>query len=145
MEIIWHYTTIEKLESIMKDELLKVSEVERKFGLKPAVWFSKNDFWEPTATKMLSDGRCLSIDEQYELLGMIRIAIEFNKQLVSWGKYRYESKINPSFHKTMEESGIEKGGNPKDWFCSFNNIQIEKFLDIEQYDGRKWVSIVEAD
>ena len=55
MTLIWHYTSLQHGEKIFEEELLRVSEAERKFGLKPAIWFSKNPHWEPTATKNAMD------------------------------------------------------------------------------------------
>lgn len=143
MNIIWHYTLPLHLEKILKDQILKVSEAEKKFGIRPAIWFSKNQIWEPTASKMLSSGKWMSMEEQSKKFGLVRIGIEFNKNLISWGRYRYDAKINLSLYKTMQELGIEKGAKPTDWYCSFKNIASSEWVEIQEYISGNWVSILE--
>ena len=148
MTLIWHYTSLQHGEKIFEEELLRVSEAERKFGLKPALWFSLNSFWEPTATKMIMDEngqyRQMTLEEQYSELGMIRIGILFTKELTSWAKYKHASKINPILYNNMEEIGIEKGGNPLDWYCSFKDIPSKNWETVEQFDGDTWVNIIKS-
>jgi hypothetical protein len=146
MKIIWHYTTLSHAKRIVADKFLKVSKVEKSLGLKPAIWFSKNHIWEPTATKMVSDEygqvRELTIEEQREILGMIRFGIEFDKtKLISWRKYQYQSRIASRLYNAMEEAGIAKGAKSEDWYACFSNIRCDKWLKIEQYDGKQWTEV----
>ena len=144
MELIWHYTSLVHLEMIEKDQCLKVSNAEREFGFNPALWFSKNDFWEPTATKMKSNGNCLTINQQLETIGMIRIGVEFTDNMISWKKYKHFSKMPVQMYDSMAEIGIEKGGNPDDWFCLFSDLPSKYWKTIEEYDGKKWVDILDC-
>ena len=113
MKIIWHYTTLWAFKSIWADQEIKLSEIEKFWGWNPAVWFSKRSDWEPTATRMM---RCdktgkltlLTIQEQYEMLGMVRIGIEFKNDLVTWENYKFLSNIDPERHREMTERGIKK-------------------------------------
>ena len=142
MNLIWHYTSNFHLEKILKSQTLKVSEAERLYGLKPAVWFSKNSIWEPTATKMIFNGIkviLLTPEEQLSMIGMMRIAIEYNSSLISWAKYKYVSKIPISLYNDMEKAGKEKGAKPSDWYCSFKNIPSSQWKSIETYDGQNWL------
>lgn len=147
MEIIWHYTTITAADNINVEQIIKVSETERKFGLKPAVWFSKNPDWEPTATKLVGDNlgniRLMTKQEQFDNFGLCRIGIKFTDELISWAKYKHAGRIAPLKHEQMELDGINRGGNPKDWYASFNNIPAEKWITFDQFDGKKWLSIIQ--
>ncbi|MBK7311199.1 MAG: hypothetical protein IPI93_10500 [Sphingobacteriaceae bacterium] len=121
METIYHYTSLIHLEKILQDGYLKVSDADRKFGIKPAIWFSKNTNWEPTATKMVFNGSEmveLTQEEQQKTIGMVRFGIPFSNQLVSWRKYGHIGKIAPKLHAALEQIGIEKGARPGQWYCS---------------------------
>ena len=148
MTLIWHYTSLQHGEKIFEEELLRVSEAERKFGLKPAIWCSKNPHWEPTATKNVMDSngqiRSMTIEEQYEDFGMIRIGIKFTDELVTWAKYKHVSKIQPTLYANMESVGIKKGGKPTDWYCLFKNIPSKDWETVEQFDGKEWVNIIKS-
>lgn len=145
MNIIWHYTSCVHLEGIIKEQKLKISEADRRFGFKPAVWFSKNQIWEPTASKMVATegGQVvtLSPSEQLKTIGMVRIGIEHTNELVSWAKYKYVGKIPLPFYESMEQAGKEIGGSPSDWYCLFRNVESSKWITVEQYDGSDWMKI----
>ncbi len=144
--IIWHYTTKEKLTAILSDGKLKVSEAEKRLKLrKPALWFSANQVWEPTATKMIGDGlgntRQLTIQEQHEMVGLARIGINYSSGYITWAKYRHESGLNHSTLDSMEKVGIEKGGNPADWFATFKNVPEEKWVSVQVWNGTDWAEV----
>lgn len=145
MNIIWHYTSCIHLEGIINAQKLKVSEADRRFGFKPAVWFSKNQMWEPTASKMATteEGKIvtLSPSEQLKTIGMVRIGIEHTNELVSWAKYKHVGKIPLPFYERLEEVGKQKGGKPADWYCLFRNVESYKWVTVEQYVGSEWLKI----
>lgn len=145
MEIIFHYTNLNCVEQIVKDACLKISKADKMFGIKPAIWFSKNKRWEPTATKMAFNGTEiveLTEEEQLNAFGMIRFGIPFTTELISWRKYRHVGKINPLLHTSLERVGKEKGANPDDWYCSLKNIPLSTCVCIEQFDGTEWVNVI---
>jgi hypothetical protein len=44
-DLLWHYTTEERLDQIVESGWLNVSRAEKQMGLKkPAIWFSRNKF-----------------------------------------------------------------------------------------------------
>lgn len=146
METIYHYTSVVQLEKILHDGFLKVSETDRKYGIKPAIWFSKNTDWEPTATKKVFNGEKvvqLSKEEQLNSIGIARIGIPFSKHLISWRKYRHVGNIHANFHAILEQVGIEKGSRPSDWFCSLKNVPGREWVSVEYYDGSRWQKIME--
>jgi len=53
--LVWHYTLLTKLQMILNDGLIKPTDVMIDPREKPAVWFSSNQAWEPTATKNIRD------------------------------------------------------------------------------------------
>jgi len=145
METIYHYTSLIHLENIVQDGYLKTSGADKRFGIKPAIWFSKNTRWEPTATKMAFSGTeliDLTEEEQLNTIGMVRFGIPFTAELISWRKYRHVGKINPLLHTSLERIGKEKGANPDDWYWSLKNIPISICTCIEQFDGTDWQNMI---
>jgi hypothetical protein len=49
--VVWHYTTGEKLNLIISTRALRPTSAEIADGELPALWFSKEQIWEPTAQK----------------------------------------------------------------------------------------------
>jgi hypothetical protein len=147
MQTIWHYTSMEHAKRILKDQLLRVSWIERKWGWKPSIWFSRSTVWEPSATKMMrfkdtNEVRLLTDEEQFELIGMARFGIEFTDQLISWDAYKNVSGIPAREYREITKIAKEKGAHPSNWFCSFEDIPLSKCIAIEQFDGEEWFSII---
>lgn len=144
METVYHYTSSYHLEQILQDGRLKVSKADRNFGIRPAVWFSKNLKWEPTATKMIFDVtsfRTLTEEEQLNSLGMVRFAVALSTEFISWRRYRHIGKIDPQLHSSMEALGLECGSKPDDWYCLLRNVPLSECISMESFDGLDWQSI----
>jgi len=144
-QLIWHYTAKVHLENILQDGLLKVSEFEKQQRFKkPSLWFSANQEWEPTATKLAGDGlggiRSLTKEEMHELFGLARISVKYSElKFNTWAAYKHISGLATSWLDNMEKVGIEKGGNPKEWFVTFNSIPENEWVNVQIWDGDEWV------
>lgn len=143
MDLIWHYTTGQHLTPILGSGELRVSEWEKKNGVKPAaLWLSTNPIWEHTATKLVKQhGQIIEItkEEQHVNFGLIRFAIEFKKdQLCTWARYKHKSNTPSEVYKNMERQGIKQGANPLEWFASFKNIPLTECIIIEKWNGTTW-------
>jgi len=149
MELIYHYTSGQHLEKILDKGELIVSEWEKKNKVKPpALWLSLNPVWENTATKLIGDKygnvREMTKEEQHVNYGLIRFVLEFNKEtLCSWAKYKHKSNTPLKTYKQMEDTGIQLGANPKEWFASFKNIPLSKCICCEKYDGKEWQMLID--
>ncbi len=142
-EYVYHYTTEVCLNKIIEDGLLKVSLYEREQGDKhPSLWLSKDEVWEPTALESFEDeyGRKITITKefQYELAGLGRIAIKYSPEIHSWTTYRQESRLSSKILDALELTGIQQGAHPSNWFCSFNDIPIDRWVKVEVWDGLRW-------
>ena len=42
----------------------------------------------------------------------------------------------------MEQSGIEKGANPKEWYASFKNIPLSNCISCQKWNGKEWEAII---
>lgn len=142
-EYLYHYTSIVRLIQIINDNKLKVSNKEYSKS-DSALWFSKNQEWEPTATKitMNEQGQIVKMtkDEQHELIGLARIGIVKSPLLNTWAKYRHISKLPFEFLDMMEEVGIKQGAKVSDWFCFLNDLSLSNCEVIQIWDGRNWIA-----
>lgn len=148
-EKLYHYTTGVYLEAIMKEGVLGVSRYDKSIGAKhPAVWFSVNSIWEPTATKAtpgIIDIRFLTFEEQYQMFGCARITVAYSDEFITWAKYRHlcknDKKYPPHILDSMEATGYKKGSDPKHWYCSIKDIVKDKILNFEIWDGQGWAAV----
>lgn len=146
--VIWHYTSGSHLKMILESGELRVSDWERKEGVKPpALWLSLNPIWENTATKMVLAGgqyRWLTKEEQYLNFGLVRFPIPFQKNaLCSWAAYKHKSNTPLNVYWQLEKIGIERGANPSEWYASFKNIPLSECISCETWDGEKWNITIE--
>jgi len=145
MSVIYHYTSGAHLNKILETGKLIVSEWEKKNGVRPpALWLSLNPIWENTATKLVNDNgtvRRLTKSEQHDKFGLFRFVLGFNKsELCSWARYRHASNTPGNTYVAMENSGIELGSNPLEWYASFKDIPIVECISCEIWNGNKWIN-----
>jgi hypothetical protein len=148
MELIYHYTSEQHLSKILETGELTVSEWEKKNKVKPpALWLSLDSVWENTATKLINENgklRRLTKEEQHQKFGLIRFVLEFKKEnLCSWGKYKYKSNTSIQTYESMEQSGIEQGANPKEWYASFKNIPLSNCISCQKWNGKEWEAMID--
>lgn len=146
MRLIYHYTSGSHLPLILKSKKLMVSQTEKKMGLKPpALWLSLNPDWEATATKMIFENgmqRSLTKKEQYEMFGLVRFVLEFTEEtLCSWSKYQFKCNLPTQLYKAMQKIGVEKGGNPEEWYASFKDIPLTDCICYQEWNGKQWSTI----
>lgn len=148
MKKVYHYTTYKALKQILADNEIKVSETERKLKDKhPSAWFSANPFWEPTASKIMGTPmgqRQMNMEEQHRYFGCARISINYEKDLITWAKYRHVSGLPIEGLNIMEYEGEKKGAKRDDWFASFTGVKRDKWIDIEVWTGDKWIKFDES-
>lgn len=141
-QVKWHYTTLDRLQSIMEDGVIRFATELIHKKEKPAVWVSSNPFWEYTANKgILKNGiiRTATLEEMIHIAGgLARIQILDTLQVISWAKFKYVSGIPEWLYYRLQEIGYESGANPTEWFVSFKPITEEFWGKIEVNRGDKW-------
>tara|TARA_B100001540_G_C15442339_1_gene477237 strand:+ start:149 stop:643 length:495 start_codon:yes stop_codon:yes gene_type:complete len=145
--LVYHYTHLQAGASIIQDEFLKVSETESKKGLKPALWFSKNELYEPTALKNYTYKGIINsfktLQEQADVIGCARIGYYDNdNNLTSWKEYRNLSGLPRQDRRLIEKSYKKQGAKLSDWFCSFEDMSIDDMGFVEIWID-KWVEWTE--
>ena len=74
-ENIYHYTTGMKLRSIINSGCIKPTTAKIEPNEKPVAWFSTQDQWEPTATKVPIPGMAGQIKTAKSQSGLVRITV----------------------------------------------------------------------
>lgn len=139
----YHYTPEFRLPEIIDSGLIKLAtESVYASKEKACAWVSTHPQWEPTATKMVSDqsGNIirLTFKEQLEMFGCARIQVK-PRGYTHWGKIKHLAKMDLAQAKRMELAGIELGGNPKEWFGSFEPIEKENWIKAEVFKNGVWI------
>lgn len=142
----FHYTTVNRLNEIIESGHIKLAT--KSIGgrkEKPVAWVSTNEHWEATATKSVQDETGNMIQLTYEdhlkMFGCTRIEVE-EKDLMTWAKLRHKANMYPEFADAMEETGVELGGNPLEWYGSLTPISIDTWIRAEVFMEGGWTEYV---
>lgn len=129
----WHYTIALHVESIVADGLLHVTGLAIDPEERPALWFSKNQYWEPTACK----GGARTMRETARVGGgLVRFGVDASS-LVTWEEHKRSGGITPKTAAALEATGYAEGSHPRNWLVSYDPIDIGS-TRIEILNGHKW-------
>ena len=74
-EVIYHYTTGLKLKQIINSGCIRPTTAKIEPHEKPVAWFSTQDHWEPTCTKVPIPGMQGQIETAKDQDGLVRITV----------------------------------------------------------------------
>ena len=143
--ILWHYTFLPHLESILRDGLIKPATALVEPPERPIVWFSGNQFWERTVTKSMkfSDGRWIELDFK----GMVkhgvfpvRIGVLPETAPYDWLALRTISHMKPAMADGLVRVAEEVRADAQDWFGTFTPVAIAAWVELEVYRNDAWVT-----
>ena len=143
--VLYHYTVMEHFKKIVESEKIKRATKHLGPKEKPAVHLSSNPEWEMTVKKTplgLSDAVGL---RNHSHLIPVRIKIEAEAcNIIPWRVFKKRSGISAKMARFLEKRGKEMGADPKQWYCSFEDIPLGVCLSVEFWDG-EWCLIPEVD
>jgi hypothetical protein len=146
--LLWHYTTGEKSVAIVQDGLIKPTACRIDPRERPAVWFSTNQWREPTAGKTLQSGgklRALSMLETAAYgKGLVRFGVAGETAPVSWRQFRTLSGVSPETYRNLARAGKKHGADPHQWYASFESVGKDKWLAVEVFHDGKWMPVNDA-
>lgn len=142
MSNVHHYAPCVHLPRIYQSGVLRPSNAGAP-NEKPLLWFSANQRWEPTATKMIADASgkpvLLTFEQQLELLGCCRFSLPANdSRLLKWAEARRAAGMGYTVKRKLEEIGRKRGGNPLDWFAVAESIDVAS-LTFSVFENERWV------
>lgn len=155
-EFLYHYTIGSKIPLILNSGHLLPTRVgvNESSGEIPVLWFSSNQTWEPTATKMLMIGGRLVTPSVRELAAYVplfrfRLRGSFGGEtgMLPWPALCKVARIQRRTANAMVSAGREMGANPAQWWGTLKPIPLlGSELEIEECigfsaKGPKWGSV----
>src|SRR5689334_13095094 len=106
-DVAWHYTFGFFLNFILKDGALNTTNSFLPPTVRPCVWFSLNDEWEPTTEKTIrfEDGSLVEFSrhgDPAKMGGLVRIGVSRDRAPVTWERYKVESGERPRELRALE-------------------------------------------
>lgn len=147
--MLYHYTTGHNFVKIIQSHALLPMPLGNELeGEKVAVWFSSNDYWEPTAQKAIKN----TVMDEWHLLGMkgtaklggglfrFKVSRE-NSKIMGFNDFARTSNLPERFISGLKKEGRKQGGRYYQWFASYDPVASEDWLGIETWKDDKWVPI----
>ena len=140
----WHYTSLAKLESILREGRIRPSSWRRDGRLLVrAAWTSAAAIWEPTATatNVITDQWEVAVDELIagEMPPIARIGVA-TEGLLDWTEYLLRIGVADAHIWHLAECGYECGADPENWAVNPGPIPSSEWLRVEVWAGG-WVPI----
>jgi len=144
--MIWRYTIYDSFNSIENDGSIQPATTYIPIWEKPIVWFSTEQFWEPTVRKgrIAPDGTIqdLSMDGMLEHgILLIRIGIDEADAPHRWAELKLLSGMSPEIARGLASKAKQLGANPSRWRGTFEAVGAEKWKSVEYFDGVAWAPL----
>lgn len=163
MELAWHYTTndadrghkifaeriVQPTKGASLDELdkavaagiprrlyMKAIEIDQK--TKRAVWFSLEQFWEPSANKL---GLGSSLQDLCKIVEVIRIGVNAEVCPLTWDDYCRDSGHDAKHLRSMKSAAYSCNSRPSTYRLTWEAVPAEQWVAVERLDGDKWVPL----
>ena len=134
LETLWHYTTGQKLQGILKAGEIRPSTSHLDAGEKPVVWFSSRPTWEPTATKCSVPGKLGQLITAKAQHGLVRIAVPTSAVPYTFQYVHLVAGATPQTCAGLILAGLEMGADPNDWWFTPRPFPVALFRGIELYE-----------
>jgi hypothetical protein len=143
VERIFHYTTRDRLLLIEEAGAINPSTAGMEPGERPAVWLTKRDTWEATATKLITEGGRLRPATMDEMLaaGLARIEVRPSITFHNWSKFVKKSGVSSEMAKALRDQARRQGSNVNDWLVSFSPISSDRWIAVERWDESSWLPV----
>lgn len=126
--MVWHYAPWAYLPAMVESGALRGSNVNAA-GEKPMLWFSANQKWEPTATKMILNKNGTTVQmtfkQQQQIWGCIRFGMAADdSRLLNWHAACAFAGTPRETRRTLERVGEKKRADPAHWFATAATIPL---------------------
>ena len=144
--LAWHYTTGQHFKDIVDDGFIRPATSRHTAGERPIVWFSSNQEWEPTATKIFEahDGRTWRMSKDKLRVrgnGLVRFGVTRRTAKLDWTAIKRFSGMSRGTARHLKVSGRRLGSKPEWWFGSFDPVQRSEWVAIDVLDEGRWVRV----
>ena len=130
MNMVWHYAPWAYLNAMVESGALRGSNAGAP-GEVEMLWFSANQHWEPTATKMITNTAgatvFMTFKQQVHIAGCIRFGIAAaDFRLLNWKDACAAAGTSRDARRSMEKVGKKQGATPSHWFATAATIPLEE-------------------
>ena len=142
-EVIYHYTTGLKLRSIINSGAIKPTTAHIEPNEKPVAWFSTQDQWEPTCTKVPIPGMAGQIETAKAQGGLVRISVPGTCAPYVFPQLPLIACTSPQACIGLLLAGLELGSDPGTWRFTPTPVPTALFREVEFYDfaSNQWLAI----
>lgn len=141
--LAWHYTTDEKFRLIKNERLLRPAYIGVVAPERPVVWFSTNQFFEPSAVKArLVDGKrqALTLREMYDLGGgIVRLGCPPHR-LKHGPDLRKSAKMPGAVWNALVIAGRRMKADPAEWWGHVGTMRLDEVTVEVMSPDLKWTS-----
>jgi hypothetical protein len=142
-ENIFHFTTGLKLRQIINSGQIKPTTAKIEPYEKPVAWFSTQDQWEPTATKVPIPGMQGQIETAKAQGGLVRITVPGTCAPYAFQQLPLIADTKPTVCIGLLLAGLELGSDPDTWRFTPTPVPTALFREVEFYDfaNDRWLAI----
>jgi len=142
-ENVFHYTTGLKLKQIINSGCIRPTTAKIDPHEKPVAWFSTQDKWEPTATKVPIPGMQGQIETAKAQGGLVRITVPGACAPYVFPQLPLIAGTKPSVCIGLLIAGLELGSDPDSWRFSTTSVPTGLFRGVEFFDFAydRWVAV----
>jgi len=140
---LFHYTTGLKLLSIINSGYITPTTAKIEPHEKPVAWFSTQDQWEPTCTKVPIPGKAGQIMTAKAQHGLVRITVPATSAPYTFQQLPFVAGTSCQACVGLLLAGLELGSDPNTWRFTPTPVPSAFFRDVEFYDFAhdRWLAI----
>jgi hypothetical protein len=141
--VVYHYTTGLKLKQIINSGHIRPTIARIEPYEKPVAWFSTQDQWEPTATKVPIHGMAGQIATAHAQGGLVRITVPGTCAPHVFQQLPLIAGTKPSVCIRLLLAGLELGSDPDTWRFTPTPVPTALFREVEFFDfaNNRWLAI----
>ncbi len=142
-EHVYHYTTDLKLKQIINSGAIKPTTAKIEPHEKPVAWFSTQELWEPTCTKVPIAGMQGQIATARAQGGLVRITVPGTCAPYVFQQLPLIAGTKPSVCIGLLLAGMELGSDPDTWRFTPTPVPTAMFREVAFFDfaNNRWLAI----
>jgi hypothetical protein len=131
---LFHYTTGQKLDFIVRSGAILPTTAKVPPHEKPVAWFSTSDQWEPTASKFPAPGKLGQLMTASAQGGLARITVPASAAPHRIHDLPRLAGTTPQDWLGLLLAGLELGADPSTWRFTLEPVTVALFREIEFFD-----------
>ena len=142
-EVIYHYTTGLKLKQIINSGCIRPTTAKIEPHEKPVAWFSTQDHWEPTCTKVPIPGMQGQIETAKDQDGLVRITVPGTCAPYAFPQLPLIAGTKPNVCIGLLVAGLDLGSDPDTWRFTPTPVPTALFREVEFFDfaNDRWLAV----